>query len=475
MNKPPAAQPPSSDAAKTSAPSVPRGGVPPARTPRRRTPVIIVSIVVVLLATVWWINHREAARGPGSGAPGGRGGRFAAFRGGPNAPLPVTAKAAVKGDIPIYLNALGTVTPAHIATIRTQISGQLQQINFQEGQFVQQGALLAVIDPRPYENALAQAQAQLQQAQAQLKTVQLDLQRYETLAKEDSIASQQVDNTRSQVNQYEGLVASAKSAIATANLNLTYCHIRAPFAGRVGLRQVDTGNYVTPGDANGIVVLTQTKPITVIFTLPEENMGRVAARLQGGAKLPVDAFDRSQTKIIASGTLDSMDNQIDPTTGTFKLRAMFTNEDESLFANEFVNVRLLLDTVHDAIVIPSAAIERGPEGTYVYVISPDQTAVARNVTLGDTEGEIVAITSGLKLGEQVVTDGADKLKDGQKVILGGAAPNWGAAGAAGGEPGKWGQRPAGAEGGKAGRGKEGAEGGHKWGGRRKGGNGGDGP
>jgi multidrug efflux system membrane fusion protein len=397
--------------------------------------MIIAIIVVLLLGVVWWINHRQTEAGPGgAGGPaagrrggGGGGGRGGFF--GPNAPLPVGVRTVGKGDIHVYLNALGTVTAAHAATIRTQINGQLQQISFQEGQVVHEGDLLAIIDPRPYQNALAQAQAQLLQAQSQLRTVQADLQRYETLVKEDSIAKQQVDATRAQVNTAQGAVQVAEAAVSTANLNLTYCHIKAPFDGRVGLRLVDTGNYITPGDANGIVVLTQTKPITVIFTLPEDQMGPVAAQLRAGTKLPVDAFDRMQSKKLATGTLVTMDNQIDPTTGTFKLRAEFSNDDESLFPNQFVNVRLLVDTIQGAIVIPTSAVERGQQGTFVYVVTAEQTAAARPIKLGASEGELVTVESGLNQGDQIVTDGADRLKDGQRIILnGGAAGNGGASG-----------------------------------------------
>jgi len=386
----------------------------PATSPRRRRTLIVVAIIGVLtLGVIWWLSHRDTAQNPAGGNRGGRRGGF----GGPNAPLPVGVLPAQKGDIPIYLNALGTITPAHMATIRTQISGQLQQIAFHEGQLVHEHDLLAVIDPRPYQNALEQAQAQSRQAQSQLQTAQLDLQRYNTLANEDSIAKQQVDTTRAQVSQFESLAQAAQAAIDTAKLNLTYCHITAPFDGRVGLRFVDTGNYVTPGDANGIVVLAQVKPINVIFTLPEDNIGTIVERYHSGAKLLVEAFDRTQSKKLATGELVTIDNQIDPTTGTFKLRAEFQNEDESLFPNQFVNVRVLLDTIHDATVVPSSAVERGQQGTFVYVVGESETAIARPVTLGVSEGEQVAITSGLEIGENVVVDGADRLKDGQKVIL----------------------------------------------------------
>ena len=449
--------PPAGPSLRPSAPNPHIQARPPR--PRRRTGLIVILIVVVLLGAIWWINHRKAGEMAGPGGPGGRGGGRGRFFA--NAPLPVTVKTVGKGDIHIYLNALGTVTAAHIATIRTQISGQLQEIAFQEGQLVHQGDLLAVIDPRPYENQLAQAQAQLLQAQSQLRTAEADYQRYETLAKEDSVAKQQLDTTRAQVNQAQGAVQAAQAAVATANLNLTYCHIKAPFDGRVGLRQVDTGNYITPGDANGIVVLTQTKPITVIFALPEDNMAPIAAQLRSGTKLPVDAFDRTDTKKIASGVLQSVDNQIDPTTGTFKLRAEFTNEDEALFPNQFVNVHLLLQTLQGVTVIPTSAVERGQEGSFVYIVTPEQTAAARNVTLGATEGETVAVQSGLAVGDGIVTDGADRLKDGQKVILDGQA------GAGGGAPIGGQKGGAGWQKGGGGNWQKGGGAGKKWDGQRK--------
>jgi multidrug efflux system membrane fusion protein len=334
-----------------------------------------------------------------------------------NAPLPVLVKAAEKRDLNVYLNALGAVTPLEMVTLRTQISGQLVEVKFKEGQEVNQGDVLAIIDPRPYEVALEQAQGQFEQAQAQLKNAQLDLVRYQTLAAQDSIAKQQVDTQRTLVSQYEGMVKTDQAAIDNAKLNLTYCHITAPSAGRVGLRQVDQGNYVTPADANGLAVLTQVKPITVIFTLPEDNMPQVAARLRSGATLPVDAFDRTQTTKLASGTLDTIDNQIDATTGTFKLRALFPNDNEALFPNQFVNIRLLLDVDHGATVIPASAVEQGQQGAFVYVVQDDNTVVAKPVTLGTIEGELVAVVSGLNVGERVVVDGADKLTDGMKVVV----------------------------------------------------------
>jgi membrane fusion protein, multidrug efflux system len=274
-----------------------------------------------------------------------------------------------------------------------------------------------VIDPRPYEVAMQQAHGQLVQAQAQLKESQIDLSRYATLLQQDSIASQQVDAQHALVSQYEGQVEADQAALNTAKLNLTYCHVVAPVTGRVGLRQVDPGNYVTPGDASGLVVLTQVRPITVIFTLSEDSVPDVAARIHSGATIPVDAYDRTQARKLASGTLDAIDNQVDPTTGTFKLRAVFANADESLFPSQFVNIRMLLNVQKGAIVIPTSAVEHGQMGTFVYVVKPDSTVASRAVTLGASEGERVAVNSGLAVGERVVSDGADKLREGMKVLV----------------------------------------------------------
>ena len=385
---------------------------------RLRPLYLIFALVVISLGAIWWYTHRPdpTARAP-SGAGGG-GGHHHQFGFGANGnSLPVVVQTAAKGDIHLYLNGLGTVTPFANVTLRTQISGQLMEVNFQEGQMVKKGDILAIIDPRPYQVALEQARGQLQQAESQLKEAQTDLARYVKHSQEDSIALQQVDTQRALVSQYTGLVQTDQAAIDSAQLNLTYCHITAPVSGRVGLRQIDAGNYVTPGDANGLVVLTQVKPITVIFPLPEDDVPQVAARLHSGATLPVDAYDRTQTHKLASGTLSTIDNQVDTATGTFRLRAVFANDDEGLFPNQFVNIQFLVDTVHDAIVIPTSAIERGPQGSFVYVVKPDDTVTARTVTPGPAEGERMAITAGLSVGDRVVVDGADKLKEGMSVIV----------------------------------------------------------
>jgi membrane fusion protein, multidrug efflux system len=363
-----------------------------------------------LIGLLWWVNHGHGAGAQGAGGMGR--GRMMA-----GAPLPVATKDAKEGDIRLFLDGLGTVTPIASVTVRSQISGVLMEVKFAEGQLVAKGDLLAVIDPRPFEVALAQAQGQRAQAEAQLHAAQLDLARYTTLSQQDSIAVQQVDTQRALVAQYQGLVQVDEAAIASARLNLAYCHITAPVSGRVGLRQVDPGNYVTPGDSNGLVLLTQMKPITVVFTLPEDSYSQVATRLRSGATIPVDAYDRTQSRKLATGTLASIDNQIDTTTGTFKLRAVFPNDDESLFPNEFVNARMLVDVVKGAVVIPSSAIERGQNGTFVYVVNANNTVSACPVELGSSEGDQVAVTDGLEPGQKVVTDGADRLKDGAKVMI----------------------------------------------------------
>jgi len=382
---------------------------------------LVPLIAIALIGTLWWVNHSEEVPGAGQRGGGGGGGfgggGFGGGRRGGNGPLPVIVEPAKKGNINIYINGLGTVSPLVTDVIRTQVSGQLVQVNFQEGQLVKQGDVLAVIDPRPYQNALEQAEGQLLQAQAQLKEAQLDLERYHTLATQDSIAQQQVDSQAALVTQDQGIVRVDQAAIDTAKLNLVYCHIVAPASGRVGLREVDPGNYVTPGDSNGLVVLTQLTPISVIFTTAEDDIPAVQARLQSKAVLPVDAFDRTLSKKLDSGKLETIDNEVDPTTGTFKLRALFPNAQEQMFPNQFVNARMLLDVDRGATVIPTSAIERGEQGDFVYVIKPDNTASVRTVTLGPTEGERVAVTDGLEVGEQVVTDGADKLKEGMAVIV----------------------------------------------------------
>lgn len=370
---------------------------------RRR--VALIAVLLAVAAGLAYIIFRPHA------APQPQGRRFG------GGPVPVAAAPAQKSDVDIVLNALGTVTPLATVTVKTQIAGQLTQIAFREGQTVHAGDFLAQIDPRPYQMQLDQFLGQLARDQALLKDAQINLARYEKLLAEDSIARQQRDTQASLVKQYEGAVATDLAQVNNAKLNIAYCRIVSPITGRVGLRQVDQGNYVQTNDANGIAVITQMQPITVIFAVPEDNLPAIMRRLREGATLPVTAYDRSQTNKLATGHVTTVDNQIDTATGTVKLRAEFDNQDESLFPNQFVNLRMVVDVLHDATVVPSSAIQRGEPGTFVYLVKPDNTVTVRPVTLGPTAAGKVAVRSGLELGDQVVVDGADKLREGAQVTL----------------------------------------------------------
>src|SRR5262245_14936634 len=366
----------------------------------------LLLLVIGAAAVGWWVYNRQPVPPPA---------RQNAFTG----VMPVVAAPAVTGDIDITLNGLGTVTSLATVAVKSQISGQLVRVAYQEGQMINKGDLVAEIDSRPYELALAQAQGALERDQALLQSAELDLKRYQDLAKTNAIPRQQLDTQVSLVAQDKGLVISDKAQIDTQKLNIAYCHIVSPVTGRAGLRLVDPGNYVTANDASGIVVITQLQPISVIFTVAEDNLPQIVKRLRAGATLPVTAFDRSGATRLATGTLKTLDNQIDTTTGTLKLRAEFANEDDSLFPNQFVNVRLLIDTLHDATVVPTSAIQRGAPGTFVYLVNAD-TVTVRPVTLGPASGERVAIQEGLAPGDRVVVDGADKLRNGARVALRGA-------------------------------------------------------
>jgi membrane fusion protein, multidrug efflux system len=331
--------------------------------------------------------------------------------------MPVTAATATKGDLDITLDALGTVTSLATVTVVSQISGQLMRVAYIEGQDVKKGDLLVEIDSRPYQLALAQAQGALQRDQALLQNAELDLKRYQELSTSSAIPRQQLDTQVSLVLQDRGNVISDQAQIETQQLNLTYCRITSPVDGRVGLRLVDQGNYVTPSQATGLAVITQMKPITVIFPVAEDYLPQILKRLHAGAVLPVTAFDRSGTIRVSEGELKSLDSQINTTTGTLNLRAEFANGDENLFPNQFVNARLRIDVMHDAIIVPTSAVQRGAPGTFVYLVRPDMTVAIQPVVLGPSSGDRVAVQSGLSADDKVVTDGADRLRNGAKVSL----------------------------------------------------------
>ncbi len=425
---------------------------PSASEKRRSRRLVLFALLVVLIAGTGGLLYYRS-KTPKSTGFQGMGGRRGGF--GMGAILPVVVNMARTADINIILNGLGTVTPLATVTVTTQISGYLTEVNFTEGQLVNKGDLLAVIDPRPYQAALEQAQGQLLQAQAQFKEAQIDLDRYVTLSGQDSISKQQVDAQRALVSQYEGMVKQNQGVVDNAQLNLNYCHVTAPISGRVGLRLVDQGNFVTPNSTGGLVLLTQVSPISVIFTLPEDNIPQVLKQARDPkAKITVDAYNRDNTAKLASGFLSTVDNTVDPTTGTFKLRAEFPNADEALFPNQFVNVSMLIDVVKGATVVSTSAIERGQQGSFVYVVGADNKVSAKTVTLGATEGEHVAVLTGVAPRDKVVVDGADRLKDGMEVdpqfanqAAGGAGKG---SGRQGGKGGKGGGSWAGASGGSGG-------------------------
>jgi membrane fusion protein, multidrug efflux system len=381
------------------------------------------AIVAVVVLGFWYFRYvrtSTAAQGGGQTAVGPGGGSSTKGQGrGPGAGgafvVPVVVAPAQKGDLPVYFNGIGTVTAFNTVTVRSRVDGQIVKINFTEGQMVRQGDDLVDIDPRPYQVQLEQTEGQLAKDQAQLRDVQVDYERYQLLYKEGVIPKQQVDTQQAQVGQYEGAIKSDQGAIDNAKLQIIYSHITAPISGRIGLRLVDIGNIVHAADQNGLLVITQLQPIAVIFTLPQDQLPPVVAKLRNGGQLSVDAYDRDNTMKIASGKLLTIDNQIDTTTGTYKLKAVFSNEDNQLFPNQFVNVHLLVDTKKNLVIVPTPAIQRGPQGTYVYVVQPDNTVKIQNVTVGLTADNATGISSGLSAGDIVVTDGQDKLQDGSKV------------------------------------------------------------
>ncbi|NUT76976.1 MdtA/MuxA family multidrug efflux RND transporter periplasmic adaptor subunit [Pseudomonas sp. C1C7] len=388
------------------------------RSPRRWLFGLLVLLVIAALCWKFWPGGAAPKEGAQPKATAGHTGRAGGMRpgfGGASGPVPVRVAPAVKGDFPLYYKALGTVTALNTINVRSRVGGELVKIYFEEGQMVKAGDLLAEIDPRPYHNALLQAEGTLLQNQAQLKNAQVDVERYTGLYKEDSIAKQTLDTAVALVGQFQGTVKTNQAAVNDAKLNLEFTKIRAPIAGRVGLRQLDVGNLVAANDTTALAIITQTQPISVAFTLPENSLDTVLARYRSGAKLPAEAWDRGDTKLQATGVLQSLDNQIDVTTGTLKFKARYDNRDQSLFPNQFVNVRLLADTLKDVILAPSAAIQFGTNGTFVYALDGDKKVKIRQLKIGASDGQNTVVTEGLVAGDRVVLEGTDRLKDGSEV------------------------------------------------------------
>ena len=357
----------------------------------------------------------SAAANPASTAASGAGGPGARRFGGPNRVQPVSVATVRKQDVRVVLSAIGNISALNTATVRARVDGELKNIRFKEGQMVRAGALLAEIDPRSFEIALAQVQGQLAKDQALLKNAQVDVERYKELLAKDSIAKQQVDTQVALVQQLSATVQTTQAQVDNAKLQLSYTKITAPISGRLGLKTAELGNLVRAGDATGIVTITQTQPISVVFALPEANLPQIARKLKGTEPLTVQAWDRDLRNQLADGKVSTTDNAIDPVTGTIKVKAEFANTDGALFPNQFVNIKLQVNTLVDAVAIPSTAVQRAAQGTFVYVVKPDSNVTIRRIRLGTTEGDWVSVQGDLAEGEKVVTDGADRLREGAKV------------------------------------------------------------
>src|SRR5229473_591216 len=403
---------------------LPEPGGHPATAVTRATPSksrwwVWILLLGVLAVGIWYFrNSRGGSQAADSATPAANKGRGVPGAG--NFAVPVVVATAQHGELPVYFNGLGTVTAFNTVTVRSRVDGQLISVAFKEGQFVHEGDLLAQIDPRPFQVQLEQALGQLAKDQAQRRDAEVNHERFKLLFKEGVIPQQQLDTQAALVGQFDGAIETDQAQIDNAKLQLTYSRITAPISGRIGLRLVDAGNIVHATDSNGLLVITQLQPISVIFSLPQDQLPQVNAKLRSGVQLVVDAYDRDDTAKIASGILQTIDNQIDVTTGTYKLKSMFANADNSLFPNQFVNVHLLVDTKHNLTIIPTAAIQRGPQGTYIYAVAKDPTgkdtiAKIYPVTIAQTTGNSVGLSAGLNLGDMVVIDGQDKLQDGTKI------------------------------------------------------------
>lgn len=375
-------------------------------TPRRW--LIIGGVIFAIVLLLWWLwptATEKPQRQPGGHAA------FGAFGG----PTPVRVAAVEQGRFEVYAKALGTVTPPNTVNVRSRVAGELVEVRFEEGQRVKAGDLLAVIDPRPYEVALQQAEGTLKQNRALLENAQVDLKRYRGLFADDSIAKQTLDTQQALVNQYQGTLAANQAAVNEAKLNLQFTQIRAPIDGRVGLRQLDQGNLVAANDTTPLVVITQTQPMAISFTLPERELPPVISRFRRGDELAVQAWDRGERVLLGEGALQSVDNLIDATTGTLKMKARFDNEAELLIPNQFVNVRLRVETLDNAVLMPSAALQFGARGNYAYVVGEDSKVELRVLEVGPSNGDKTVVTKGLSVGERIVMEGTDRLRDGSEV------------------------------------------------------------
>ena len=409
--------------------SAPQQHQPPTR---RRRLTWIIGLVVLVLGLGWLIHHRIASQGKQQ-----RFGRAAMM----NGPMPVGVGKVGTADVPVVIEALGTVTPLATVQIRPQVTGPLVKIAFSEGQIIKAGEMLAEIDPRPYQASLDSAQGQLDKDQAALAGARIDLARYKRELQEDAVAAQTYTDQIATVHGDEAAVAADQASLETARLNLSYTRMTSPVTGLVGLRQVDLGNLLQANQTQQVVTVTQMQPMSVLFSVPENDLSQVFEQLHQGGKLVAQAWDRSLQHLVATGTLSSVDNQINTSTGTLNMRAMFDNKDLQLYPDEFVNIKLVVTTLKDQIVVPGSAVENGPSSNFVYILNPDHTVTMRTVVTGPTDGNQIAIMKGLTAGETVVTDGADQLRDGAKVLLPGEkSPEDVASGAGGAQSGSTAQK-----------------------------------